>query len=653
MKLVVVESPGKVKKIQSFLGDGYEVKASVGHVRDLPPKEMGVEPPDFRPSYVETERGADVLKRLRGAVSKADEVFLAMDLDREGEAIAWHLKDALRLDSYKRITFGEITKEAVTEAIANPRRINGKLVAAQEARRVLDRLVGYTVSPRLGDLAGRMGLSAGRVQSPAVRLVVDRERAIRNFNPTDHYGVRLSFGEWSADWNAKPYLPEGAEYLTDKATAEAVAASGTVTVASFEDREEEKNPPAPFTTSALQQAASNKLGMKPKATMDAAQKLYEQGAITYMRTDNPNLSDDALGPIREVCEAEGWHMAESPRRWKAKGDAQEAHEAIRPTHFDQREAGETADQQALYRLIWQQAVGCQLAPAVYAVREARLVATETVDGKRPEFVAKGRKLLKPGWRAVYEDATEGEDENASEENATNPVPKLTEGETLGAASAKVLTKRTKPPRRFTEAALVKELERRGIGRPSTYASIMENITAKGYVSTDKSGKYLVPTEVGELVVDALVKAGFSFVGLDYTKGMEAELDGIASGESRFREVVGGLYSQLEDEMKRLKVDAAPQYPCPECGKALRRRKGQKGFFWGCSGYPECKTTLPDAKGKPGERKAAEVSDVPCPKCGGKLVHRVKKGRKGYDFWGCSNFPKCDASYENKGGKPKT
>lgn len=653
MNLVIVESPGKVKKIREILGQGWEVQASVGHVRDLPEREIGVEAPDFKPSYVPTERGKDVLAKLRKAAARANAVYLATDLDREGEAIAWHLKQALRLENPQRIRFAEITPKAIKTALANPSGIDIKMVAAQEGRRVLDRLVGYMVSPRLGDMAGRRGLSAGRVQSPAVRIVLDRERAIQAFKPTNHFGAQLGFGEWTADWDTRPFIPEGQKYLLDKSLAERAAEIRQLEVLSCDEKEESKAPPAPFITSTLQQAASNKLRMKPKATMEAAQKLYEKGLITYMRTDNPNLSDDALVEIYQVCQAQNLPMVDQPRTWKAKGDAQEAHEAIRPTHFDVQEAGDSPEQQAVYQIIWQRALGCQLAAARYAVRTVLLRSVDDLDGQAVEFVGKGRALVYEGWRALYQDDTESDDDkNKEKEGANNPVPRLEPGRRLDADTGKVLSKKTRAPSRFTEAELIKELERQGIGRPSTYAAIIQNIISRGYVDYDKAGKYLLPTDTGALVIDALVNSRFSFIEYDFTRDMEARLDSVAEGHSSYREVVSVVHSSLEKELGGMKVDAAPEHPCPECGKALFRRKGSKGHFWGCSGYPDCKTTLPDSGGKPGKRKPRQVADEPCPKCGKELVRRQKAGKKGYDFWACSGYPDCDAKYNNAGGKPK-
>ncbi|EKO4043357.1 type I DNA topoisomerase [Salmonella enterica] len=656
MKLMIVESPGKVKKIREILGAGWKVAASVGHVRDLPEKEIGVSAPDFKPTYVATERGKEVLAKLKKDIQSCDAVFLATDLDREGEAIAWHLKQALRLDNPQRVTFHEITPQAIKSALVSPRSINIPMVASQEGRRVLDRLVGYMVSPRLSEMSGRQGLSAGRVQSPAVRIILERERAIQNFKPTSHFGVQLKFlNDWFAEWDVKPFLPDGSEYFMDAAFTKKVAEIRDLDVISYEEKEASKAPPAPFITSTLQQVASTKLKMKPKATMAAAQKLYEQGHITYMRTDSPNLSDDALVEIYQLCQAKNLPMASKPRTWKAKGDAQEAHEAIRPSHFEVEEAGETPEEKALYRLIWERAVACQLASARFAVRVARFRASDPIDGKTVEFTAEGRTLTYPGFTSLFSD--DSEDEESKEAKANNPIPHLQRGQHVTAESGKILNKTTRAPNRFTEASLIAELERLGIGRPSTYAAIIENIGRRGYVTPDKANKYLLPTETGALVIDALVKGGFSFIEYDFTRQMEEELDKVAQSKASYKSVVSAVYDSLEKELNHLKIDVSPQHPCPNCGKALFRKKGATGYFWGCSGYPDCSTTLPDTAGKPGKPKPKpEASGFNCPDCGKPLIRRKKAGtggKKGYDFFGCSGYPACNSKFDAVNGKPKT
>lgn len=648
--LVIVESPGKLKKIRSILGAGYRVEASVGHVRDLPPKDMGVEPPTFKPHYEKTTRGKDVLKKLKAAVDAADGVMLATDPDREGEAIAWHLADALKLKNPKRITFHAIEAKPVKEAIAAPRTIDMQLVHAQEARRVLDRLVGYTVSPALSGAIGH-ALSAGRVQSPAVRLVVERERAIRAFKPTQHYGVVLHFaGGWTAAWDTKPHLAEGQEYFTDADFAAKVAAVRDVRVSAFEDGQSKAAPPAPFTTSTLQQAAQVALKLKPKAAMDTAQKLYEQGAITYHRTDTPNLSADGFQQLAGFSAGAGIPLADKQRTWKAKDGAQEAHEAIRPTHFEEREAGETPEQQALYRLIWARAVASQMPDAVFAVRTAALDAIEPVDGHAVRFQARGKTLIEKGWKALYEDAQDADTAEPEEDAGDNPVPALTVGDVATAERGEVKTKTTKAPARFKLATLVKELERLGIGRPSTYAAILENITTRGYIAEDAKG-FLSPHGDGEAIVDALV-GKCQFIELDYTRELEDQLDAIATGASAYLPVVEGAWQQLSGEIAGLATAGGGEvHACPDCGKPMRQRAGKSGAFWGCTGYPECKCTLPDVGGKPGERKAAPApsSEHACRDCGKPLAHRVGQGKKGaYDFWGCTGFPKCKTTYRSDG-----
>ena len=662
--LVIVESPGKVKKISSILGSDFRVMASVGHVRDLPTKELGIEPPSFDLHYVPTERGREVLAKLKTAASAASSVLLATDPDREGEAIAWHLADALKLRNPQRITFTAITPDQVQAAVKSPRPIDMDRVHAQEGRRALDRVIGYRVSPALSDRAGQR-LSAGRVQSPAVRLVVDREREIATFKSTEHYGVELTFPgsdgghSWRALWDVKPHLADGQQYMLDDDFALRVAKIRDVTVTAFEDTEQGRAPAAPFTTSTLQQAATQRLKIKPKRAMELAQKLYEQGLITYHRTDNPNLDAAGIEDIAGYAREAGLPLAEKPRRWKAKEGAQEGHEAIRPAQASVAEAGEDEDQQALYRLIWQRAVASQLADARYAVRTAALAAD--AEGTPVTFQARGRTLIDQGWMAVYaDDADDDQDSKSDDDNAANPVPALAEGDRCMADDGRVLTKRTKAPPRYKQATLIAELERRGIGRPSTYAAILDNITTRSYVVEDGKG-YLRPSQIGESIRDALV-GQFAFVDLDYTSRLEEQLDDIAEGKAGYLDVVSEAWRALDGELGALEAVAiTPAYPCPDCGKALSRRKGSNGFFWGCTGYPECRTTAPDVRGKPGERKPPPApTGIDCPSCGKELARRQgtskpkKRGMKPrpYDFYSCTGFPKCDAKFSTgPDGKP--
>lgn len=660
MNLMIIESPGKIKKLSAILGDNWKIAASVGHIRDLPQKvtanNIGVLLPDFIPQYEYTERGAGVVAKLKALVKEADTVYLATDPDREGESIGWHLQQCLGLKNPHRITFGEITPKAVKAAIDAPRTVDKSLVAAQEARRVLDRLVGYMVSPKLCEQTGER-LSAGRVQSPAVRLVVERERQIKAFRVTNHFGAKLIFAdaktqsEWSAEWITKPqFTSDEAPYFMDREFAAAVAAVHEVTVAAFEEKEARRSPPAPFTTSTMQQAAGVTLGFDPDATMFVAQKLYELGHITYHRTDNPNVSDESLDDIRAEAEKLGLAMANPSRKFKAPEGAQIGHPAITPTHWEAEEAGENEEQRALYRLIRLRAIACQLEDARYMVRSVRLEAAQPVQGKKIEFAGRGRTLIHAGWlKLVESDQTEDKDESAGEES-TNPIPSCAPGERFEALRGELLSKKTQAPARFTLPSLVAKLESEGIGRPATYAAILSNIVTRGYIV--KNGKFLIPTATGELIVDSLV-GKFEFMDLGFTREVEEDLDRIALGAAGYKSTISRVYSQLERELLTLQVSATPKHPCPECGKPLRRIPSKGDFFWGCTGHPDCSTTLPDNKGKPGQRKPREVSNFVCAKCGKPLVHHVKKGKQKYDFWGCSGFRDgCKESYKNLNGEPK-
>ena len=596
-KLLILESPGKVKKVQEILGPGWKVAASVGHVRDLPVKEMGVAAPDFKPLYLPTDRGKDVLSRLAGMVKNAEEVFLATDHAREGEAIAWHLQDALKLKNAKRVTYAEITEAAIRSALSSPRSIDMAQVAAQEGRRVLDRFCGYLVSGPLSNATGEK-LSAGRVQSPAVRLVVEREKEIKAFSSTTHFGAELTFENvdnitdgWKAALLVKPWLEEDQEYLLDKSLAEKAAALRSLDVLDYKESESRAAPPAPFTTSTLQQAASTSLKFAPKQTMQLAQRLYEQGAITYMRTDSPNLSQEAVHAIRAYCEAKGWPLVETPRKWKSKEGAQEAHEAIRPTHIEIEEAGETADEKALYCLIRLRSLACQLEDAVYAVRTLQLGAD--MDGKQAIFEAKGRTLLSQGWKVLadQEDAPCAEDEGSeeAEKEPCNPVPAMKPGTKATALTGTVTTKKTKPASRFTEASLIRELEKRGIGRPSTYAAIIDTISSRKYVTTEK--RFLVPTPLGEKIVSGLC-GHFSFIEYDFTRNMEQSLDDIAEGKADYRAVIASAHNQLSREVQEFAKTTGKV--CGKCGKPMVHRVKKAGKdgkdgcdFWGCTGWPEC------------------------------------------------------------------
>lgn len=658
--LVIIESPGKKAKLESILGADYIVRASFGHIRDLPEREIGVKAPDFRPTYVVSDDRAKItVKRLKEDARSVDRVLLATDPDREGEAIAWHIADELKLKNPERSAFTEITHKAVQNAIHAPRPLDMNLVHAQEARRVLDRLVGYQVSPALSDKTGQK-LTAGRVQSPAVRLVVEREREIRAFVPTTHFGAALVFHApttWRAMW--VPELTEGQEYQLDEALAQSAADVKQVRVLAFEDGTSKSAPPAPFTTSTLQQAAQVKFKFKPKKTMELAQKLYEQGVITYMRTDSPNLSEDAFALIAEYAKENGLPVREERRQWKAKGNAQEAHEAIRPAYIANTDGGETEDEKALYRLIWSRAVASQLAEATYATRTAQLESIEAIaSGGAARYQARGRTLVDKGWKTLYgepeDDTTDSDDEDAD-----NPVPTLAVGDVLDVGAGGLITKTTKAPKRYTLATLVKALESHGIGRPATYAAILENISQREYISEDKKG-FLLASPVAETIIDNLAGT-FGFIELDYTRDLEQDLDEIAEGRKTYRTVVAAAADQLHGEIGKL--GPGNVHPCPDCGQPMRHRKGAHGLFWGCTAYPECRATRPDDGGKPGEkveRPAAQAAATqPCPSCG-KPMRRIKKSKKddpkkkGYDFWGCTGFPDCKSTFQPaKDGTPMT
>lgn len=645
MKLMVVESPNKVKKIASLLDDDWQVLASSGHVRDLPRQveSLDIQPPRYEMNYEFIPRapipgapgrffpgGKDRVDRIAKEAAKADMVYLATDPDREGEAIAWHLKEALNLDEadYERVTFTEITVSAINKAVASPRRIDMKRVHAQEARRALDRIVGYAVSPLLSDQLG-MTVSAGRVQSPAVRLVVDLERRIQAFRETNHFGAAVAFdgGAWSAEWNTKPFLGEDQKYVLDEALATRAASCRDFRVSSSETTTQSEAPPPPFSTALLLQAASVALKFDPEVTAKLAQKLFEQGVISYIRTDSVNFSEEAIAEMRGYAEGQGWAVPAKARRFKSKADAQEAHEAIRPTHMDATEAGETPDEQALYRLIWLRSMASQLTDARYSVNTVVLEAS--IGSETFEFRAKGRVMVDSGWRVLTAtdaaDEPDGENEDGEDsENAaaSGKVPKLDAGSAKRADSGQLLKKRTKPPKRYSKAGLVKKLEATGIGRPATYPAIMANIMAKAYLVEQK--RLLAPTKVGCDLVDTLVKGQFGFIELPFTRELEEDLDRIAAGEQNYVAVVGAAFDQLQSEMDGISRSGllAPRFPCPNCGKPLRRTTKDGRAYWYCTAFRDgCKTFMDDADGSPVARK-----ESPCPKCGKPLQRYQKKDK---------------------------
>jgi DNA topoisomerase-1 len=627
MNLMIVESPNKVRKIKAILSEigkgAWDVAASVGHIRDLPVKELGLTMPGYVPQYELSGRGADVVKTLRARVAKAESVYLATDPDREGEAIAWHLVQALKLKKAQRVSFDAITPEVIGRALERPRSVDAHLVHAQEARRVLDRLVGYQVSPVLSRQTGRRGLSAGRVQSPAVRLVVEREREILAFRETRHFGAELLFdgNSWRAQWETAAFLKKGGaagqdeddpagKYILDEALAARAAACRECRVLSSANRVAKQAPPPPFTTSTMLQAASVRLHWKPEVTAGVAQRLFEAGLITYHRTDSQNMSAEALREVRGYAEKRGLPLPAGARSFRARGGAQEAHEAVRPTHFADEQAGEDGQQQALYRLIWQRAVASQLADAEWSVNTTRLEAKNAAETFI--FKAEGRVLLKPGWLGLTaKDAAEEDDEKEGE--SCGRVPVLAAGAELRAEDGRVLHKKTQPPSRYTQAGLIKKLESLGIGRPSTYPSILKNVMARGYMDEEK--RLLRPTELGFVVIDALA-ARFSFVEYAFTRDLEQQLDDIADGKAEYLPVVSAADERLQREIAALGV--LPRAAAP-VGMGERNPR-LKGETWGTRASSA-------TEGKPASRRAAKrvkAEDGSAP--GGKAA-KGKRGRK--------------------------
>lgn len=696
-KLVIVESPAKAKKIQSLLGSDYVVTATVGHFRDLPVREIGVAAPDFRPQYVVSDDKASVVSKLKKLTKESSMVYLATDLDREGEAISWHLEQVLKPKNFKRMKFNAVTKKALLEAIQNAGDIDYKLVAAQEGRRVLDRLIGYIVSPLLTKMANSpISLSAGRVQSSALLLVVEQERDIAGFVAVDHYKLKVHFpnpagGTWSAQWLHKPlqqlFNVEKTALFTDQATTQSLASmveqQPAFMVVKIEGKETKTKPPAAFTTSTLQQAASVKLGFSVDQTMSNAQKLFEAGLITYHRTDSPNLDPEPIEDIRQWLTANGYGVPDQPNKWESKENAQEAHEAIRPTVISDRMPSELSagtDMAKLYELIWERAIASQMQPAVYFATQALLISQVKVRDEHLQFLAKGRQLISPGWRALTQvDATEekADDGDDQDEAPTTDLPPLVEGQQLTCNKVEPITSTTKPPPRFTEASLVKALEAAGVGRPSTYGSIIKTLFSKGYI--EKKDRKILPLPLGKFVIE-LLHGRFSFVDLEFTRIIEAGLDKVASGQTNYKTVVTYQYNILEQEVRNVTSDTSISEAsaaasselfghlaeCPVCSKGRLSKKGTSGsFFYACTNYPECTATC-RAKGKgkdmepdldtirtkdssTGEKPELVLSDENCPKCGKKKL-ALRAGGRG-PFWGCTGYPRCKATFEDDNGKP--
>ena len=660
MKLVIVESPTKAKTIGKFLGKNYKVKSSYGHVRDLPAKKMGIDiEHDFEPDYTIPAKAKPRVEELKELANQAEGVILATDEDREGEAISWHLVTALGLNEkeIQRIVFHEITKGAIEKALENPRKIDLHLVDAQQARRVLDRLVGYELSPFLWKKV-RRGLSAGRVQSVALRLIVEREKEIQNFKSEEFWTINLRLKTEDSAQEFEATLAEknggkiektvtlklfAGDYktrqtiITDKKTADEILADlkgATYKVSDVAKKETLRTPPAPFTTSTLQQAAINSLGFSSKQTMSIAQKLYEEGRITYMRTDSVNLSMESMLAAQKVITSRfGKEYAlENPRFYKTKSKgAQEAHEAIRPaypekTPDDLKEALD-ANQYKLYRLIWNRMIACQMQPAKFASVKVDIAA----ENKENKYLvrANGSTLIFDGYLKVYGETTE-----------ENILPPLEIGNALDLVDVISNQKFTSAPPRYSEATLVKVLEENGIGRPSTYAPTISTIIERKYVDKNEE-KRLYPLEIGILVSDLLVDHFPDIVDTKFTATIEEDFDAIAEGKREWvpviRDFYGPFHKNLAEKTKEVKKEDYQEKldrKCPDCGGDLVVKFGRFGKFIACSNYPTCKYTEKTAEEK---AEAEEYKGVICEVCGAPMV--VKRGRFG-SFLGCSNYPEC-------------
>ena len=629
MKLVIVESPAKAKTIEKYLGAGFVVRASVGHIRDLPKSNKDAVDIEggFIPRYIVVKEKQKVIDELHEQAEKADEVILATDPDREGEAIAWHLAETIGLKKPKRIVFHEITEKAVNEALAHPRLIDDELVRAQEARRVLDRLFGYDLSGLIWKKV-RYGLSAGRVQSPALRIIMEREREIRAFIPEPFWVI-------SADLNTtkgETIVATCVEEPKTEKEAERIlkaAKSGKWNVTGVEESEQSRTPRAPFTTSTLQQTASTRLGLSPSRTMGIAQKLYEAGFITYMRTDSTNLAKEAQDALVKAVQSEfGGKYAEA-RVYKTKSkSAQEAHEAVRPTDPTKRSLGHNEEQKKLYALIRARALASQMTDAKIMRTKIR---TNVADASIPDFAANGSRVMFDGWLAADADAR-GEDVE---------LPKVHQGDPLELVEARSEGKETQPPSRYSEAGLVKELEKRGIGRPSTYASIIRTLETRGYV--EKRGRTLLPTATGD-VVSTFIEGNFGeYISDTFTAEMENELDEIAEGKRTYGKTLKDFYGPFTKAIKsKNKIekitnmgDAPKEFPCPICKGGMVYKLSKNGRFMSCAKFPTC---LGARKEDGSEIAPPKDIGEACPECkNGKLI--LREGRFG-QFIACANYPKC-------------
>ena len=649
-KLIIVESPAKAGTIKKFLGGSTKVVASMGHIRDLPKSKLGVDiENDFEPEYINIRGKGDLIKSLKSDAKKAKQVYLATDPDREGEAIAWHLANILEIDqnSKCRVTFNEITKNAVKEAIKKPRTVDKNLIDAQQARRVLDRIVGYKISPILWAKV-RRGLSAGRVQSVAVKLIVDREDEIERFIPEEYWNMYVNLKKNKDVFKAKLVSKNNKklDIHTKEEIDEILKEIDKVKfiVKGIKKAERKRNPAPPFTTSTMQQEASRKLGFTLKKTMSVAQGLYEGvnidergtvGLITYMRTDSTRISDVARAAAKEQIESIYGKEYYENRYYKTKEEAQDAHEAIRPTYIDLTpesiKSNLTKDQYKLYNLIYNRFLASQMTSAIFDT------ITVKIDANEYNFKANGQSLKFKGFMALY---VESKDTEEKEED--NKIPELKENETLEKVDIENVQSFTQPPERYTEASLVKTLEEKGIGRPSTYSPTITTILERRYI--EKEQKQLVPTELGKVVNKLLVESFTDILSEKFTANMETEFDKIAIGKQAWKNVIRKFYGPFEKEVNKANeelehvelVEEVSDVPCDVCGRMMVIKYGRFGKFLACPGYPECKNTKP----------FVQTIDEPCPKCGGKI--QVRKSKKRRNYYICENNPKtCDYISWNK------
>ncbi|HHD2751507.1 TPA: type I DNA topoisomerase [Clostridium perfringens] len=642
-KLVIVESPAKAKTIEKYLGKNYVVEASMGHVRDLPKSQLGVDiENNYNPKYITIRGKGELLSKLRKLAKKSDKIYLATDPDREGEAISWHLANILKIDENEncRIEFNEITKDAVKNSIKHPRKINCDLVDAQQARRVLDRLVGYEISPLLWRNV-KWGLSAGRVQSAALKLICDREEEIKKFNPEEYWTVDVKLKKGKKSFPVKLTTKNKKKIeIKNKEQADKIIEElkeSEYVVSKIKKGTKNKNPLAPFTTSTLQQEASKKLNFMTKKTMSVAQQLYEGvevkkfgtvGLITYMRTDSVRISNEAqekaLNFINETYGEE--YVPSEPRVYKGKKNIQDAHEAIRPTYVEitpeVAKANLSNDQYKLYALIWKRFIASQMATCI--------LNTNSLEIKNGDYIlrASGSTIKFDGFMKVYEYISGEEEESVL-------LPELEENEVLKEESVEGKQHFTQPPARYSEAAFVKLLEEKGIGRPSTYVPTISTLISRKYVDREK--KILIPTELGFIVNDILSNYFKQIVDTDFTAEMEVKLDNVEAGKESWTHIVDEFFTPLKEDIEKAEKeiskviieDKVSDVPCDKCGRLMVIKHGRFGDFLACPGYPECQNTKP----------IVEEVDANCPLCGGKIL--VKRSKKGNRFYGCSNYPECN------------